>query len=240
MADAATARRARGDWRALARRWFRRVGLLGIALAVAPFALTALYALPGVRPVSTLMAADAVRLRPFERAWTPLAEMPDALIASVLASEDGRFCFHDGVDWPALNEQARAALAGEEARGASTVTMQTVKNLFLPARRSMARKAAEVPLAWFADRVWGKRRTLEIYLNIAEWAPGAYGAQAGSRFWFGRDVARLTRSQAARLAVTLPNPYLRNPADPGPRTAALARLNEARARGMGPYLGCLE
>ena len=222
-----------------ARRWFRRIGLAGIALAVAPFALIALYAVPSVHPVSTLMIGDALRGQSYERVWTPLDEFPDALIASVLASEDGRFCAHGGVDWSAVAEVARDAIAGERTRGASTITMQTVKNLFLPPSRSFVRKAVEVPLAKFANLLWGKRRTLEIYLNIAEWAPGSYGAAAGSRFWFGRDVRRLSRSQAARLAVTLPSPNVRNPADPGPRVSALARLNEQRARGMGPYLECL-
>ena len=221
-------------------RWFRRVGLAGIALGIAPFGLIGLYAVPGIQPVSTLMLADALRGRPYERVWTPLDEFPDALIASVLASEDARFCAHSGVDWGAVAEIARDAMTGERTRGASTVTMQTVKNLFLPSSRSFVRKAVEVPLAGFANLIWGKRRTLEIYLNIAEWAPGSYGAAAGSRFWFGRDVDRLTRGQSARMAVTLPNPHIRNPADPGPRVSALARLNEQRARGMGPYLGCLD
>ena len=235
---AATGRR-RDRLAGFAARWFRRLGLAGIALGLAPFALILVYAIPGTKPVSTLMLADALRGRPYERVWTPLDEFPDALVASVVASEDGQFCRHNGVDWSAVAEVAREALAGEGVRGASTITMQTVKNLFLPANRSFVRKAVEVPLASFADLVWGKRRTLEIYLNIAEWAPGSYGAAAGARFWFGRDVARLTRNQAARMAVTLPNPHIRNPADPGPRVSALARVNQQRARGMGPYLECL-
>ena len=224
---------------AFARRWFRRLGLLGIALGLAPFLLILVYAIPGTKPVSTLMLADALRAQSYERVWTPLDAFPDHLVASVLASEDGQFCRHMGVDWGAVAEVTKDALAGEGVRGASTITMQTVKNLFLPTSKSFVRKAIEVPLASFANLVWGKRRTLEIYLNIAEWAPGSYGAAAGSRFWFGRDVERLTRNQAARLAVTLPNPHVRNPADPGPRVSALARLNQERARGMGPYMDCL-
>ena len=234
--SAATARAKRtGGWR----RWAQRALIAALAIVAAPFVLIAVYAIPGTQPVSTLMLADTLRGRPYERVWTPLDAFPDALVASVLASEDGQFCAHGGVDWSAVGQVARDALAGERTRGASTITMQTVKNLFLPSGRSFVRKAAEVPLAWFADLAWGKRRTLEIYLNIAEWAPGSYGAAAGARFWFGRDVERLTRGQAARMAVTLPNPHIRNPADPGPRVSALARLNEQRARGMGPYLGCV-
>ena len=216
----------------------RLIAALAVVVAL-PFLVALLYAVPGVRPVSTLMVADLASGRGYVREWRPLEEFPPHLVASVLASEDGRFCAHHGVDWGAVAEVAKAALKGERTRGASTVTMQTVKNLFLPPVRSVVRKAAEVPLASFADLSWGKRRTLEIYLNVAEWAPGHYGAAAGARFWFGKDVSRLTRGQAARLAVTLPNPGIRNPADPGPRMAALARLNELRARGMAPYLSCL-
>ena len=219
--------------------WFRRLGILGLVIGMAPFVLIIVYAAPGIRPVSTLMVGEAIGGGGYVREWTPLDEFPPAVVASVLASEDGRFCSHSGVDWPAMADVARDAWAGERTRGASTVTMQTVKNLFLPANRSMLRKAIEVPLATFADFVWGKRRTLEIYLNIAEWAPGHFGAAAGSKAWFGRDVRTLSRREAARLAVTLPNPHIRNPADPGPRVAALARVNERRAREMGPYLDCL-
>ena len=234
--DASAPAPAQRRWR----RWLRRA-LLAIALVAAlPFGLIALYAVPAIEPRSTLMLTDALLGRESVREWRDLDEMPDALIASVLASEDGQFCSHRGVDWGAVAEVARNAMEGERTRGASTVTMQTVKNLFLPPTRSFLRKAFEVPLASFADLVWGKRRTLEIYLNIAEWAPAHYGAAAGASFWFGKDLSRLTRNEAARMAVTLPNPYIRNPADPGPRTAALARLNAKRARGMGPYLGCLQ
>ena len=219
--------------------WFRRLGLFGLGLGAAPFALMLLYGSASVHPVSTLMLRDALTGHGYQRDWVPLDEFPDALLASVLASEDGRFCAHSGVDWDALGEMANAALAGGSVRGASTITMQTVKNLFLPSGRSYVRKAIEVPLALFADLVWGKRRTLEIYLNVAEWAPGHFGASAGARAWFGKDVRRLTRAEAARLAVTLPNPYLRNPADPGPRQTALARLNQRRAAAMRPYMRCL-
>ena len=205
-----------------------------------PFAAIALYAVPGVRPISTLMVADALTGRTLTREWRPLKDFPPSLVASVLASEDARFCAHHGVDWGAVVTVAREAMEGGRPRGASTVTMQTVKNLVLPSSRSLLRKAAEVPLALWADLVWGKGRTMEIYLNVAEWAPGHYGAAAGARAWFGRDVASLTRAQSAALAVTLPNPALRNPADPGPRTARLVRLNAMRARAMGPYLGCLD
>ena len=221
------------------RRWVKRaVAALAVVVAL-PFLVALLYAAPLTRPVSTLMAGDLLKGRGYVREWRDLEDFPPHLVASVLASEDGKFCAHGGVDWDAVVEVARDAMEGERTRGASTVTMQTVKNLFLPPVRSFVRKAVEVPLASFADLVWGKRRTLEIYLNVAEWAPGHYGAAAGARFWFGKDVSRLSRVEAARLAVTLPNPHLRNPADPGPRVSALARVNEIRARGMGPYLTCL-
>src|SRR5690606_21673986 len=132
---------------------------------------------------------------------------------SVIMSEDGQFCFHHGIDLGELKGVVDDALAGEATRGASTITMQTVKNLFLWSRPlASLRKLVELPLAVYVDAVLPKRRIMEIYLNIAEWAPGVYGIEAAAQHHFGVPAKKLTRRQAALLAVTLPNPYARNPA----------------------------
>jgi monofunctional glycosyltransferase len=117
--------------------------------------------------------------------------------------------------------------------------MQTVKNLYLWHGRSYVRKAIELPLAIYFDAVLSKKRIMEIYLNIAEWAPGVYGAEAGARHHFGVGVNQLTPRQAALMAVTLPNPAGRNPANPTANLNRVASTIERRARGAGGYVGCL-
>ncbi len=155
-------------------------------------------------------------------------------------SEDGQFCFHRGVDWGELNAVIDDALDGEKTRGASTLPMQVAKNLFLWPHRSLIRKVFEIPYALFADLVWSKRRMMEIYLNMAEWDEGIFGIEAASQHYFKRPASRLTRSQAALLTVTLPNPAKRNPAKPSRALSKLARVIERRANQSGAYVKCLQ
>ncbi|MBO6717446.1 MAG: monofunctional biosynthetic peptidoglycan transglycosylase [Rhizobiaceae bacterium] len=212
--------------------------VLGI-IVMLPVALTPLYVLPAVHPVSLLMVGDLATLDGYRRDWVPLAEMGDALPHSVVMSEDGQFCAHSGVDWAALSLVVEDALAGEGLRGASTIPMQTVKNLFLWHGRSYVRKALEVPLALYFDAVVPKKRILEIYLNIAEWGPNIYGAEAAAQHHFGRSAKSLTRRQAALLAVTLPSPATRDPANPSGGMSRLAGIVENRAVQAGDYVTCL-
>ena len=222
------------------RRWLRR-GLLAVAVVVLlPIALTPLYRAPVIHPVSLLMLKDLVTLDGYTREWIDYEDMGTALPYSVVMSEDGQLCAHHGVDWDALNTVVQDALAGEGLRGASTIPMQTVKNLFLWHGRSYLRKALEVPLALYFDAVMPKRRILEIYLNIAEWGPNLYGAEAAAQHYFGRSAKSLTARQAALLAVTLPNPATRNPAKPGSGLNRLAVIVERRAQQAGDYVGCLK
>lgn len=191
-----------------------------------------------VRPVSTLMAFEYVtRGGDVDRRWVPLAEIAPALVASVLMSEDGKFCSHNGVDWDELSKVLDRS--DDRPRGASTIAMQSVKNLFLWPSRSYLRKAVEMPIALYADLVWGKPREMEIYLNIVEWGPGIFGAEAAARHYFGRAASALTPAQAALLAASLPNPVARDPAHPTANHQALARTIAARARMAGAYIDCL-
>jgi monofunctional biosynthetic peptidoglycan transglycosylase len=230
-------RRARGGL--LARLLRYGVVALGVLVAL-PIALTLLYAVPFVRPVSNLMAVDLVMLRGYDRQWTGLDDMGDAIVHSVMMSEDGRFCSHGGVDWGAMHLVIEEILSGEGSRGASTIPMQTVKNLFLWHGRSYVRKGLEVPLAVWFDLVLSKRRVMEIYLNIAEWGPNVYGAEAAAQHHFGRSAKNLTARQAALLAITLPSPRTRNPAKPTPAMNRLAGIVQARADQAGDYVTCLE
>ncbi len=145
--------------------------------------------------------------------FVPLARIPRDFQHAVLAAEDTRFYQHHGIDWEELRKVVDQSVEeGEAVRGASTVTQQLVKNLFLTTHGSYLRKGAEFVLAPAAEFILGKRRILELYLNVAEWGPGVYGAEAAARYHFGIPAAAVGREQAARLAAILPAPRTRKPA----------------------------
>ncbi|MER2536860.1 MAG: monofunctional biosynthetic peptidoglycan transglycosylase [Rhizobiaceae bacterium] len=221
--------------------WVRRLFLSLVAVALVPVALTLLYLFPFVHPVSTLMLKDLAGFQGYDRQWVALADVAPVLAHSVIMSEDGQFCSHHGVDLGEMKAVLEDALkgGGGPSRGASTITMQTVKNLFLWSRPAATlRKGVELPYAVYLDLVMSKPRILEIYLNIAEWGPGIYGIEAAARHHFKRSAKDLTRRQAALLAVTLPDPIGRNPAKPGPGLSRLATVIERRAARAGAYVGC--
>jgi monofunctional biosynthetic peptidoglycan transglycosylase len=209
---------------------------VAVALALVPAILVPVYRF--VPPVSTLMAWEWVsRMGRIERTWVSFDAISPSLVATVMMSEDARLCSHNGVDWHEMNRVI--VRSDERPRGASTIAMQSVKNLFLWPSRSYLRKLVEIPMALYADLVWGKRREIEIYLNIVEWGPGIFGAEAAARHYFHRSAAQLTLNQAALLAVTLPNPAVRDPSDPGPGLKELAQTVASRARLAGGYIDCL-
>ena len=210
-----------------------------LIVAVLPYILILLYAVPVVRPVTTLMLWDLVTLQGYDRRWVDFEDISPNLVQSVMMSEDGQFCVHNGVDWVQMNGVIQDALEGESTRGASTIPMQTAKNLFLWNGRSFVRKGLELPLALGADLVWSKRRLMEIYLNIAEWGPGIYGIEAAAQYHFKVPAAKLSRRQASLLAVSLPNPITRIASKPGKGMKRLAGLIERRAKGSGEYIKCL-
>ncbi len=219
-----------------------RVRLVVIALGgllLLPYALVIVYALPFIHPVSTLMVADLVTFQGYDRRWVPFDKIAPVLTRSVMMSEDGQFCAHDGVDWVQMRGVVQDALDGEATRGASTIPMQTAKNLFLWNGRNIIRKVLEVPLAMWADLVWSKRRMMEIYLNVAEWGPGIYGIEAAARYHFGVSAANLSQRQAGLLAVALPNPFTRVASKPGRGMQRLSSVVERRARAAGEYIKCL-
>jgi monofunctional biosynthetic peptidoglycan transglycosylase len=233
--------RKRGISRAGARFWFRRIVLGLIVLGAIPAVLTFVYAPSFVHPISTLMMKDLVTFTGYDRRWVPLDDIAPVLVNSVVMSEDGQFCYHRGIDWTELNGVIDDALAGEATRGASTITMQTVKNLYLWQRPlGTVRKALELPLAVYFDGVLSKKRIIEIYLNIAEWGPNVYGIEAAAQYHFGKSAKSLSARQAALLAVTLPNPIDRDPAHPGPGLRRLASIIQRRAAIAGGHVKCLD
>lgn len=222
-----------GAWRRP--RIVRFLTIVALCLLAIPLSLTWLYKV--IPPVSTLMIYNRLAEGPIEREWVPFDDIAKSLVASVVMSEDGRYCSHRGVDWRELD----LALANfdERPRGASTIAMQTVKNLFLWPSRSYIRKAIEIPLAIYVDAVLGKRRLMEIYLNIAEFGPGIFGAEAAARHYFGGPARDLSASQSALLAATLPNPEARDPANPSRYLRERARAIQGEARIAGAYIVCL-
>ena len=162
--------------------------------------------------------------------YVPLSQIADHLEHAVVVAEDGRFFTHWGFDWRELaRAQATALQRQRPMRGASTITQQLVKNLFLTTRRSYLRKVVEFTLTPCAELILGKQRMLELYLNVVEWGPGVYGAEAAAQYYYQTSAAALTRERAARLAAVLPAPRTRTPQ----RMNAYSALIQARMRQRG-------
>ena len=218
------------------RRAIRSVIVAGLFVVALPFLLLLLYRVVDP-PVTSVMLFNRLAGIPVEASWSDLQSISPHLVRAVLVSEDARFCSHRGIDW----EEVQNALDDEDGRprGASTITMQTVKNLFLWTDRSFVRKAIEAPLALYAELILSKKRLMEIYLNIAQWGAGIYGAEAAAMHYFGVSAGGLSLAQAARLAAILPAPLTRDAADPGPGTRRIAGRIAARAEQSGAYVGCV-
>lgn len=189
-------------------------------------------------PFSTLMAMQWVTGTQIKQEWEPISDISPNLVRAVITSEDGRFCRHWGIDFVEVAHAIQNSDGGIP-RGASTISMQVAKNLFLWPSKSYVRKAIEVPVTYAIELLWTKRRIMEVYLNIAEWGPGIFGAQAASKAHFGRSAAKLSMTQAARLAVALPNPFIRDAGDPGPWTRRRAKVIQGRATGSPGNAACV-
>jgi monofunctional glycosyltransferase len=221
--------------------WSRLVFAVMVAILIVlllPYLLVPVYRT--VTPVSTLMLARWLTGRNVVRNYVPIERLAPALPLTVLVAEDDRFCSHHGIDWHEIQVAIQEADDLGEARGGSTITQQTAKNLFLWPGRSFVRKALEFPLALWIDLVLPKRRIMEIYLNIAQWGPnGEFGAEAGARFAFGKSARDLTAYQAAQMAAILPNPVQRSARTPGMLVRRLAGLYERRAEAFATRDSCV-
>jgi len=215
-------------------RWLLRLFVLLAAIFVA-----LLIAYRFVTPFSTLMLARMARQEKVERISVPLSKVSPHLVAAVITSEDAHFCREHGVDWGALREVIDESGEDGPSRGASTITMQVARNLFLWQGRSYVRKALEIPLAMLLDFVWPKRRILEIYLNVAEWGNGIFGVEAASQTYFHKAASDLTPTEAALLVGVLPNPHDRDPRHPDRALLYHARVVATRLHYARPRLSCL-
>lgn len=193
-----------------------------------------------LNPVSTLMVKDYALGESVKREWVSLEKLPKSHLAILIASEDGQFCRHWGVDWREL--YVNVFDKDGVQRGASTLSMQVARNLFLWQGKNLIlnapRKLLELPLATYLDLIYGKKRMLELYLNIAQWGPnGEYGLQAAALANFGVAANALTPTQMALLVSILPNPHTRDAADPSDLVAAKAKI--ILRRSQNSPLSCL-
>ena len=174
--------------------------------------------------------------------WRDLDAIAPSLPVALVAAEDQNFARHGGFDFDAIDRARRANARGGKVRGASTISQQLAKNLFLWSGRSWVRKGVEAWYTVLIELLWPKQRILEVYANVAEFGDGVYGAQAAARSFFGKDAVRLTRAESARLAAVLPNPKRYSARNPGPYVQRRTRAIERQARQIGgeAYLQALD
>jgi monofunctional glycosyltransferase len=200
------AKRVRRLWR----RVFRIV-LKGLIVAVAVAALLVLLFRVVNPPINIYIASEWYRLGEVKRVWTRIEDFPEYVSRSVVAAEDANFCLHSGFDFASI----KSALNGKgRLRGASTLSQQVSKNVFLWQGRSWVRKGFEVGFTVLVELLWPKERIVEVYLNVAEFDEGVFGMAAAGRHYFGVEPNKITRLQAARLAAILPNPKDRSASRP--------------------------
>lgn len=200
----------------LPRRLFRWIVRVAASFAILSVLLVMLYGvLPP--PLTIAMANGVIAGDGLEQRWRPIEKIAPDLVRATIAAEDARFCLHDGFDWESIRKAwAHIQNGGQRLRGGSTISMQTAKNVFLWPARSWTRKGFEAYFTVLIELFWSKRRIMEVYLNVVEFGPGVYGAEAAAQSFFGKSAAELTRREAALLAAVLPNPREWSAARPGP------------------------
>ena len=195
------------------------LGFVGLS-----FALVIFYRFVPV-PVTATMLMDKNGIT---KDWTPLSRIDRNMVSAAIAGEDGKFCSHNGFDREAIEKAIERNAKGGRIRGGSTISQQTAKNVFLWQGGGYFRKGLE---AWFTvliEQIWGKRRIMEVYLNVAETGIGTYGVEAGAQRYFHHSAARLSRSEAARIAAALPLPKQRAVVSPSGFTRRYGNTIQAR------------
>ena len=231
---------ARRFWRAVWKGLFYSVGALAIAFFLAQlwFVSHIIY-WSRYPPETTAFMASRLEAQPkmkLQQQWVPYAGISVHLKRAVVVAEDAKFLDHEGFDWEAIQEaMAKNQRKGRVVAGASTISQQLAKNLFLSGERSWLRKGQEAIITWMIERTMGKRRILELYLNVAEWGEGVFGAEAAARYHFGVPASALNAEQGAWLAAILPSPrkYARGRTTPyieGRAATILARMEKEGAQ----------
>ncbi|WP_438955861.1 monofunctional biosynthetic peptidoglycan transglycosylase [Cognatiyoonia sp.] len=216
------------------RRWFWRI-LFGVLAVVVLITLAYRFINP---PITPYAFSESRRLGGIEHEWVAMEEIALVMARSAVAAEDANFCLHWGLDVTAIQE----ALDQRGSRGASTISQQVVKNVYLWHGRSWVRKSIEAMWTPLMEALWTKRRILEVYLNVAEFDEGVFGVQAASRHYFGVDAVDLSPTQAARLAALLPSPKTRSASNPSAaiRRRAAAIVDGAATIHSDGRVGCFE
>ncbi|MBM0170006.1 monofunctional biosynthetic peptidoglycan transglycosylase [Altererythrobacter sp. C41] len=181
-------------------------------------------------PVTVTMLLDENGIT---KDWEPLSNIDRNLVAAVIAAEDGKFCSHNGFDREAIEKAIQHNAQGGRIRGASTISQQTAKNVFLWQDGGFFRKGLEAWFTFLIENIWGKRRIMEVYLNVAETGIGTYGAEAGAQRYFNHSAARLSRIEAARMAAALPLPKQRSVVNPAGFTRRYGNTIAARMGVVG-------
>lgn len=214
---------------------WRRIAVGAAMGGAAIFAAFHLYALAlSFLPVpgTILMAQRAGQGQDVRRDWVPMEKISPNLVLAVIAAEDAKFCEHGGIDWDAVDKAREWNRMNPERsrRGGSTISQQTAKNVFFWNGGGMPRKAGEAWMTYVTETVWGKRRIMEMYLNVAEWGDGLFGAEAAAQARFGKAAADLTPREAALLAAVLPSPNKWRAVNPGPYVQKRAGSIQSRMR----------
>ena len=218
----------------------RTIAVLAVIMVVILhiYALTLRFVAP---PGTILMVQRANAGADIRQNWTPITDISPNVIYAVIGAEDSRFCEHSGIDWQAVETVMEERQAGRSKRGGSTITQQTAKNVFLTNTGGWMRKLPQAWMALFIDKVWGKRRVMEVYLNVAEWGDGVFGIEAAAQVRFGKSAKDINAGEAALLAAVLPNPHKWRVDPPGPYV--LERKNNLMVRAedvrIGGYAKCV-
>jgi monofunctional glycosyltransferase len=217
-----------------------RAGTRGLLWMLLSFAVVSALGLLMFRlvdpPLSALMLGQKLAGQQIDQRWVTIDRISPHLLRAIILSEDSQFCSHRGVDVTEMKALIlKAEQTGDESvlRGGSTISMQVVKNLYLWPGKNLVRKGLEMAITLPMEAMWSKRRIMEVYLNIAEWGPGIFGAEAASQFHFSKPASRLTQKEAALLAVSLPNPFDRVAGNPGVGTQRLGQRIESRMKAAG-------
>ena len=213
--------------------WLLRI-VLGLILFSIALVLAYRFVPP---PITATMLGDFFAGRGVQKDWMSLDEMDRDMVRAAIAAEDGKFCQHNGFDFEAIEDAMKRNASGGRIRGGSTISQQTAKNVFLWQGGGYPRKAAEAYFTFLIENLWGKRRIMEVYLNVAETGIGTYGANAGAERYFGHDASALSATEAARMAAVLPLPKKRGAIAPKGFTRRYgntisARIGQVRRDGL--------
>lgn len=209
-------------------KWRTLLVLLCLLLAL-PLAAALLFRVVDP-PLTPLMLMRKIEGDGMTRHWVSLERISPHLMRAVMAGEDTKFCRHNGFDWDAIGNAFERYESGGKVLGASTISMQTAKNVFLWPGRDFLRKGLEAGLTVVIEAIWGKPRIMEVYLNVAEWGVGIFGAEAAARAYFNKPAAALSSAEAARMAAVLPSPRRLSPVAPSRTVLQRGRVIEARMR----------